>query len=946
VEKQRVFLCAALMIVVVTVMVAAAGAGVPRKINYQGRLTDATTGEPPEGPLNLTFRIYDDAFSSSPMWEEGHVLTADSAGVVSAILGSIVSIDVAFGDAAWLEVEVGGEVLSPRREIVSVPYAFRAVDADSLGGEPASAYVVKGESGSITVEMVVSGAGSGLNADMVDSLHAAAFADSGHVHDERYYLKAELNTSGTINASENPVDWTKLKGVPAGFADGTDDMGGTGDGHSLDAADGSPTDVVYVDGGGHVGVGTTTPDDMLDIAGDADLMGDLKMGGTPVFSVDLVGNTAIGSDAGHEATGGHNTFTGFVSGLATTTGFSNVFTGAYSGQANTIGYANTFVGYSSGAANDSGWGNTCLGYLSGNTNIDADINTFLGYYSGKANTTGDGNTFVGAVSGWLNTEGEYNTCVGGASGYYNVTGNSNTYVGYGAGPSTGDGEGNVFLGCHAGGLEIGSNKLCIANDINDPPLIYGDFSTKQVGIGTKTLEAELNVAGGCNVSTAYCIAGSTVVAVQEDLNTHLGIRAGEINTSYSGTFVGYHAGRLNAGGANTFLGAKAGAANTSGVHNTFLGALAGMSNDTGQYNTYLGTSAGQNVISGGQNTIIGAAAGVSAGSGNVFLGYMAGNLEFGSNKLYIANGKNDDDALIYGDFSTGKLSFGGARASAYDFDFESSSSSALVIGNDQAWIDFGVGGNSRISLGDGDGHRAGVIYGADNTSGDNYIAIWSHSDVGTWIMPTCFHENGYVGIGTTEPDREIHIVSHNPRILIEAESSNPEVNFRSSNDAFGDTWAVYKDSTTNDLRFYQNGDKVTIEATTGNVGIGTTNPGSYRLYVSGDACGTGAWGSCSDLRFKDNIEGIGDALGKILSLRGVTFDWKRDEYPDMNFDEGTHYGCIAQEVEEVLPEVVREGPDGDKAVAYSEIVPVLIESIKAQQRQIELLEARIAELEK
>ena len=78
----------------------------------------------------------------------------------------------------------------------------------------------------------------------------------------------------------------------------------------------------------------------------------------------------------------------------------------------------------------------------------------------------------------------------------------------------------------------------------------------------------------------------------------------------------------------------------------------------------------------------------------------------------------------------------------------------------------------------------------------------------------------------------------------------------------------------------------------------------------------------------------------------MTFDWKTDEYPEKDFDEGTHYGCIAQEVEEVLPEVVGEGPDGDKTVAYAEIVPVLIESIKAQQRQIELLEARIAELEK
>jgi hypothetical protein len=130
----------------------------------------------------------------------------------------------------------------------------------------------------------------------------------------------------------------------------------------------------------------------------------------------------------------------------------------------------------------------------------------------------------------------------------------------------------------------------------------------------------------------------------------------------------------------------------------------------------------------------------------------------------------------------------------------------------------------------------------------------------------------------------------------------------------------------------------------GNVGIGTTNPGACKLYVNGGASGTSAWGSCSDLRFKENIAGIGDALGKVLSLRGVTFDWRTDEYPDKNFDEGTHYGCVAQEVEAILPEVVREGPDGDKAVAYSEIVPVLIESIKDQQQQIEDLRAEVSQL--
>ncbi len=53
---------------------------------------------------------------------------------------------------------------------------------------------------------------------------------------------------------------------------------------------------------------------------------------------------------------------------------------------------------------------------------------------------------------------------------------------------------------------------------------------------------------------------------------------------------------------------------------------------------------------------------------------------------------------------------------------------------------------------------------------------------------------------------------------------------------------------------------------------------------------------------------------------------------------------IAQEVEEVLPEIVKEGPDGDKAVSYTELVPILTEAIKQQQKQIENLQYEVKTL--
>jgi len=70
----------------------------------------------------------------------------------------------------------------------------------------------------------------------------------------------------------------------------------------------------------------------------------------------------------------------------------------------------------------------------------------------------------------------------------------------------------------------------------------------------------------------------------------------------------------------------------------------------------------------------------------------------------------------------------------------------------------------------------------------------------------------------------------------------------------------------------------------------------------------------------------------------------KDEFKEKGFPEGRHYGVVAQEVERVLPEVVKEGPGGEKSVSYTEIVPVLIEAIKEQQKEIERLKMEVTEL--
>ena len=100
--------------------------------------------------------------------------------------------------------------------------------------------------------------------------------------------------------------------------------------------------------------------------------------------------------------------------------------------------------------------------------------------------------------------------------------------------------------------------------------------------------------------------------------------------------------------------------------------------------------------------------------------------------------------------------------------------------------------------------------------------------------------------------------------------------------------------------------------------------------------------SSSDIRLKDNISVIKSPLEKISKISGVSFNWndKQSAYEAGKKD----YGVIAQEVEEVLPELVTTRENGYKAVRYEKIVSLLIEATKAQQTQIEDLRNQVNEL--
>lgn len=95
----------------------------------------------------------------------------------------------------------------------------------------------------------------------------------------------------------------------------------------------------------------------------------------------------------------------------------------------------------------------------------------------------------------------------------------------------------------------------------------------------------------------------------------------------------------------------------------------------------------------------------------------------------------------------------------------------------------------------------------------------------------------------------------------------------------------------------------------------------------------------SDKRLKDNIQNINDAAEKVKQIGGYTFEWK-EGIEGITTKKGEDVGIIAQEIEEVLPQLVHTREDGYKGVDYPKIVALLVECNKELIARLELLESK------
>lgn len=197
-----------------------------------------------------------------------------------------------------------------------------------------------------------------------------------------------------------------------------------------------------------------------------------------------------------------------------------------------------------------------------------------------------------------------------------------------------------------------------------------------------------------------------------------------------------------------------------------------------------------------------------------------------------------------------------------------------------------------------------------------------------------------VGIGTNTPSSNLEISSTGiPDVRISSSNSFGPARLSLLSDKGSATeWRPgYIESGNNGdytgrLDFYTNG----TSAANRFGAVKAMSVSNGNLSVSGIVTANGNLLS-SDARYKTEITTLVSPLHNLLQLRGTAYYFNREAFPSMNFSSIKQMGLIAQEVEKIFPELVNTDKDGYKSINYTGLIPVMIESIKEQQHQIDEL---------
>ncbi len=515
----------------------------------------------------------------------------------------------------------------------------------------------------------------------------------------------------------------------------------------------------------------------------------------------LAGNTSFGLNALHLAG----------------TGAANTAFGAYNLQANTSGYGNTSVGTYALAGNTSGFFNSALGNNALITNTSGNFNAALGVDALASNTTGNSNTANGFKSLQKNTTGKENTAVGDFALYQNTIGNGNVAVGSSANENNTTGFSNVAIGQYAlVSNTTGSNLVAIGDSAlynNNQSVSFPGFlpGSENVAIGSKALYA--NTAGRNNTALGY---NALMIADAND-NLAIGHKAMSNGLGGNNTAVGNSALQYNNGIFNTAIGAEVLGLNTNGGYNTSLGDRGLYNNTIGSRNTAIGVGSLLTNTRGNYNTAIGANANVRDTNfvNATAIGALA---RVDCSNCLVLGSKN----TING--ATSDVNVGIGTTEPQKKLHIVSNGEAMRIEGTNPWIGFAEPASNYN----------GYLY---QTATNFILGTISSSTKNIQLSPKGIPaltviSSGNIGIGTTNPNQKFTIYQPIGIGLSQEGGSGgtgPQIGFyTNANGAFLQTHNDY------DMWFATNNGSanMVLQKTTGNVGIGTINPGE-KLSVNG-----------------------------------------------------------------------------------------------------------------